>query len=129
MNKAAHFGNTTTSRNESSHAAIKAYLHTSTGGHKENFGAIWLCLEDQHRNITQDNVQQKMKPRHAIKTQLFQNVIGFVYLFSLLKFLEEKGKFPKKTHQWSDVSLYLFDLAKHEIFSLLWNTRLTTQPW
>ncbi|KAI1004802.1 hypothetical protein K3495_g3416 [Podosphaera aphanis] len=37
-----------------------------------------------------------MKPHHAVKIQLFQDVIGFVHLFTLLKILEEKGKLPRK---------------------------------
>ncbi|KAI0993093.1 hypothetical protein K3495_g15091 [Podosphaera aphanis] len=37
-----------------------------------------------------------MKPRHAVKIQLFQDVIGFVHPFALLKILEEKGKLPRK---------------------------------
>ncbi|RKF56324.1 hypothetical protein GcC1_197038 [Golovinomyces cichoracearum] len=41
VDKAAHFGNTTTSRNESSHAAIKAYLRNKgTGDHKHFFDTI-----------------------------------------------------------------------------------------
>ncbi|KAI1002826.1 hypothetical protein K3495_g5377 [Podosphaera aphanis] len=37
-----------------------------------------------------------MKPRHAVKIQLFQDVIGFVHPFALRKILEEKGKLPRK---------------------------------
>ncbi|KAI0998776.1 hypothetical protein K3495_g9420 [Podosphaera aphanis] len=96
VNKAAHFGNTATSRNESSHAAIKAYLHTSTGDHKQIFGAICLFWEDQHRDIRQDIAQHKIKPRHAVKIQLFQDDIGFIHPFALQKILEEKGKLPRK---------------------------------
>ncbi|KAI0996834.1 hypothetical protein K3495_g11350 [Podosphaera aphanis] len=96
VHKAAHFGNTITSSNESSHVAIKAYLHTSTGDHKQIFGAICLFWEDQDRDIRQDIAQYNMKPRHAVKIQLFQDDIGSVHPFALLKILEEKGKLPRK---------------------------------
>ncbi|KAI0999282.1 hypothetical protein K3495_g8918 [Podosphaera aphanis] len=64
VNKAAHFRKITTSRNESSHAAIKPYLHTSTGDHKQIFGAIfpdesleagWTRIKEYRRCISQAN--------------------------------------------------------------------------
>lgn len=96
MNKAAHFGNITTSRNESSHAAIKTYLRYSTGDHKHFFDAICIFWEDQHRNIKQEIAQQKMRPRNLIKIQFFHDVIGSVHAYALLKILDEKAKLPRK---------------------------------
>ncbi|KAI0993638.1 hypothetical protein K3495_g14546 [Podosphaera aphanis] len=64
----------------------------STGDHKQIFGPICLFWEDQHRDISQDIAQYKMKPRHAVKIQLFQDFIGFVHPSALIKILEEKGK-------------------------------------
>ncbi|RKF79007.1 hypothetical protein GcM3_059035 [Golovinomyces cichoracearum] len=46
-----HFGNRTTSRNESSHRAIKAYLRVSTDDLKHVFDALVNFWSDQHRNM------------------------------------------------------------------------------
>ncbi|RKF65015.1 hypothetical protein GcM3_127012 [Golovinomyces cichoracearum] len=97
VDKAAHFGNTTTSRNESSHAAIKAYLRNKgTGDHKHFFDTMCLFWGDQHQSIKDSIAQAKIKPRTATNIQLFQDVLGFVHSFALLRINTEKGKLPLK---------------------------------
>lgn len=96
VNQVPHYGNRTTSRNESSHAAIKAYLGTSSGDHKHFFDAISLFWEDQHRDITEAIGQAKIKPRTTHNIQFFQDVIAFVHPFVLELILKERGKLPRK---------------------------------
>lgn len=94
VNKAAHFGNTTTSRNESSHAAIKAYLTNSRGDHKAFFEAVCIFWKDQHRLIREAIDQEKVLPKHAYRTAFFGDVINFVHGYALQKIVDEKGKIP-----------------------------------
>jgi hypothetical protein len=96
INKACHFGNITTSRNESSHAAIKNYLRFSTGDHKHFFDAICIFWEDQHRDIKQGVAQAKVVTRTTTRIQLFHDVLQFVHSFALLKIIAERGKLPLK---------------------------------
>ena len=97
VDKVLHYGNTTTSRNESSHAAIKGYLRKSTGDHKHFFDVMCVFWEDQHRELKQRVSQAKVKPPVIVQIQLFQDVISFVHHFALLKILNERTKLPRKS--------------------------------
>lgn len=96
MDVTRNFGNTTTSQNKSSNAAIKAYLHTSIGDHKYVFDALCLFWEDQQRSVRQDTAQQRIKHRYAIKNRLFRDFLNFVRPYALLKVLGEKLKHLNK---------------------------------
>jgi hypothetical protein len=96
VNQVPHYGNRTTSRNESSHAAIKAYLGTSSGDHKHFFDAVCLFWEDQHRDIVEAIGQAKIKPRVAHNILFFQDVIAYVHPYAFDLILKERGKLPLK---------------------------------
>lgn len=57
-----------------------------------------MCLfwGDQHQSIKDSIAQAKIKPRTATNIQLFQDVLGFVHSFALLRINTEKGKLPLK---------------------------------
>ena len=92
VNKASHFGNTTTSRNESSHAAIKAYLRNGRGDHKHFFDAICVFWQDQHLDIVEKIDAEKIKPKTSTSIMLFVDVMAFVHNYALQKIVREKAK-------------------------------------
>ncbi|RKF82476.1 hypothetical protein GcC1_014035, partial [Golovinomyces cichoracearum] len=59
VHQTAHFDNTVTSRNESSHATIKKYIGNSRGDFKAFFEKIKLFWKDQHSKVRATIDQEK----------------------------------------------------------------------
>ena len=86
----------TTSRNESSHAVIKAYLRNSRGDYKHFFDTICVFWEDQHTEITEAISYQKTIPKTVTNIMFYVDVLPFVHNYALQKINVEKSKLHLK---------------------------------
>ena len=73
-----HFENFTTSRCEGSHAAIKKFLHVSTGNLYEVYKKLSLAHHSQNREIQYKIESKIIRVQNAFGDKIFKNVVGKV---------------------------------------------------
>ncbi|CAG8598427.1 10391_t:CDS:2, partial [Scutellospora calospora] len=99
-NQLLHLGTTITSRIESSHAILKAYLQTSTGDLHHIYTTISLAVTDQRKEFNTMIASERIRiPAFATYNSQYSNIRGKVSSFALNKINDQYQKAKRATTQ------------------------------
>jgi len=91
INRHLHFGNTTSSRVESGHAALKKYLCVSSGNLGRVYHNILLCVNNQRQEILAKIDSEKSRIPHRFNTPFYSEVVRKVSVCALKK-IHDQGQ-------------------------------------